>query len=204
MIAHTVAQGECLYSIAGKYGLPWTTIWNHPQNAGLKQKRKDPNVLLSGDLVMVPDKQLREESCPTDAKYSFQVNIPQTKLRLQMLDRNHQPRAGLNYSVSIDGTVHTGTTDSEGRIEEPIPPDASKAHLCLQDGDNTEQYDIDLGHVNPVDHETGGEQRLENLGLGKGMDPKVALRWFQKKYGLNQSGELDSQTLDKLKSIHGC
>jgi hypothetical protein len=203
MIAYNVAQGDCIYSIAKQYGFAWKVLWNLPDNAALKQKRKDPNVLLVGDVVMVPEKQQKQVSCATDANHTFQLNATPARLALQMLDRNHRPRKGLKYSVSIDGEVHTGTTDGEGKINEPMPADAKKASLVLQDGPNAEKYEISLGHVNPVDHETGGPQRLENLGL-KDMDPKIALLWFQKKNGLQQSGKLDSQTLAKLKSVHGC
>jgi LysM domain len=203
MIAYTVVQGDCFYSIAATYGFPWKVLWNHPDNAALKQKRKDPNVLLPGDVVMVPEKQQKEVSCATDANHPFQLNAMPAKLVLQMLDRNHKPRKGLKYSVSIDGEVHTGTTDGQGKIDQLIRPDAKKASLVLQDGQDVEKYEVSLGHVNPIDDKTGGQQRLENLGL-KGMSPKIALLWFQKKNGLQQSGELDSQTLTKLKSVHGC
>jgi hypothetical protein len=198
-----VVQGDCIYSIAKQYGFAWKVLWNLADNAGLKQTRKDPNVLLVGDVVMVPEKQQKEMSCATDAKHTFQLNDTPARLALQMLDRNHKPRKGLPYSVSIDGAVHSGTTDGEGKINEPMPADAKKASLVLQDGQNVEKYEISLGHVNPVDHETGGQQRLENLGL-KGLDSKIALLWFQKKNGLPQSGQLDSETLAKLKSVHGC
>lgn len=203
MTAHTVAQGDCIYSIAEQYGLLWTTIWNHPENAELKQKRKNPNVLLAGDVVMIPDKTVKRESRGTDATHKFKVKTIPAQLRLQMLDRNHKPRSGLGYTISIDGSLRRGTTDGQGRIHETMPPDAKKATLCLLVGDQTEKYDIDLGHVNPIEDSTGGQQRMTNLGLGQ-LKPKTALLWFQKKYGLAESGELDSQTLAKLKSIHGC
>lgn len=203
MSAYTVVQGDCIYSIAAKYGFPWKVLWNHPDNAALKQQRKDPNVLLPGDVVMVPDLRKKDVSCATDANHPFQLNGSPAKLSLQMLDRNHNPRKGLKYSISIDGVVQTGTTNGQGKINHSIQPDAKKATLTLQDGQNVEKYEVNLGHVNPIDHPTGGQQRMENLGL-KGMDPKIALMWFQKKNGLQQSGQLDAPTLAKLKSVHGC
>jgi LysM repeat protein len=43
---YTVKQGDHLSSIAHEYGFPdYQTIWNHADNAQLKQKRKNPNVL---------------------------------------------------------------------------------------------------------------------------------------------------------------
>jgi hypothetical protein len=33
MPKHTVAEGECLSSIAHRYGFFWKTLWDHPENA---------------------------------------------------------------------------------------------------------------------------------------------------------------------------
>ena len=56
MPVHTVEQGEHLSSIAAKYGFQKVaTIWDHPDNAGLKSKRKNPHILLPGDKVVIPE-----------------------------------------------------------------------------------------------------------------------------------------------------
>ena len=52
---HKVVQGEHLFGIARKYGFPdWKKIWNHGQNAELKELRKNPNVLFPGDELLFP------------------------------------------------------------------------------------------------------------------------------------------------------
>ena len=44
MPKYTIGDGESLISVAVKdYGFFWQTIWNHPENAVLKDKRKDLN-----------------------------------------------------------------------------------------------------------------------------------------------------------------
>ena len=52
---YPVKQGDSLASIAFDHGLFWQSVWNHPNNARLKQQRGSPNILKPGDVVFVPD-----------------------------------------------------------------------------------------------------------------------------------------------------
>lgn len=83
---YTVQTGDCISSIAFERGFFWETIWNHPKNAELKQKRQDPNILKEGDLVHIPDKELKEESCATDQKHKFKMKGVPAKLKLKVME----------------------------------------------------------------------------------------------------------------------
>jgi len=62
---HTVVQGEHLSSIAKKYGFSsYKTIWDHGQNADLKKKRQNPNVIFPGDRLFIPDKVEKSPGTP--------------------------------------------------------------------------------------------------------------------------------------------
>ena len=67
---YTVKEGDCIASLAYDRGLLWQTVWNHPLNALLKTQRQDPNVLKPGDIVHLPDKQLKTVDKPTDQRQS--------------------------------------------------------------------------------------------------------------------------------------
>ena len=71
MPTHKVAAGESIISIAKDYGFFWKTVWEHGNNASLKEKRKNPNVLLEGDEVFIPEKQLKKVSKGADATHKF-------------------------------------------------------------------------------------------------------------------------------------
>lgn len=46
MTIHRAAQGECLSTIAARYGFSrWQALFNHPDNAALEAQRKSPNLL---------------------------------------------------------------------------------------------------------------------------------------------------------------
>ncbi|UCF85631.1 MAG: peptidoglycan-binding protein [Desulfobacteraceae bacterium] len=208
MPEYQVKQGECISSIAQKHGLFWEKVWEHPKNAQLKEKRKDPNVLYAGDVVFVPDKEENEESCATEQRHRFRKKGVPAMLRLQLFDED-ESRANEPFILEIDGEPFTGTTDGEGRLNHPIPPTAKRGRLLV--GETQDEYVLNLGHVDPIHEITGVQARLKNLGFGCGkidgiLGPKTeaALSQFQKKYGLLESGKLDTATEKKLVEVHGC
>jgi len=63
---YEVQAGDCISSIAYERGFSLETIWNHPANAALKQRRRNPYVLRPGDVLKIPDKTEHLESCQTE------------------------------------------------------------------------------------------------------------------------------------------
>ena len=49
MPQYTVRQGDSIASIAFDHGFRWETIWQHPNNAGIRELRENPYVLHPGD-----------------------------------------------------------------------------------------------------------------------------------------------------------
>jgi N-acetylmuramoyl-L-alanine amidase len=208
MAKHTIRQGECITSIVDKYGLFWETVWDHAQNAELKQQLQNPNVLQPGDELFIPDKEVKEENCAPEQKHRFRKKGIPAMLCLRLLD-NDEPRADESYTLEVDGESFSGTTDAEGRLKQRIAPGAKQVKLLV--GENKDQYILDLGCMDPVAETTGVQARLNNLGFNcgevdgvSGPETKSAIHQFQQKYGLTESGEADSATRDKLVEMHGC
>jgi N-acetylmuramoyl-L-alanine amidase len=201
-------QGDCISSIAQKHGLFWEKVWEHPKNAQLKEKRKDPNVLYAGDMVFLPDKEENEESCATGQRHRFRKKGVPAMLRLQFFEED-EPRADEPFILDIDGELFSGTTDEEGRLEHPISPEARRGKVLL--GDDQDEYQLNLGHIDPIDEIKGVQIRLNNLSFDCGdadgvLNPKTetAIRGFQRKYDLPESGEPDEATRNRLLEVHGC
>src|SRR5438270_7345148 len=89
---YIVKQGDHVSSIAKDNGFPdYHIIWDHPNNAELKQKRQNPNVLFPGDHVFLPDREKHEEPCPTDQHHRFRAKLSRLRLRLVLEDLLEKP-----------------------------------------------------------------------------------------------------------------
>jgi len=203
---YIVKQGDCISSIADRFGLFPDTIWNDPENRELKEKRKDPNILLPGDTVFVRDLEEREETCATGQKHIFRKKGVPEKLRVQFMSGD-DPISNEKYILDIDGELRSGSTDSNGKLEENITPGVKKVKLWL--GEDKTEYVISPGNLDPIDEVSGVQARLNNLGFNcgkpdgkKGPKTTIALRRFQKRYDLKETGEIDKQTVGKLESTH--
>lgn len=205
---HRVLAGECISSIANRYGFFWMTLWNLPENATLKNKRKNPNVLMPGDEVVVPDIRIREQEVATDAQHTFvRLGIPM-QFRMQLLSAG-QPRSGVAYRFDIEGQSATGKTDSEGIVKLSIPPGTTTGTLWLKEGETPEIYELSFGELNPIEDVSGVQQRLNNLGydckVTKQLDEQtlVALSTFRAERQLADSDSIDDATRDALLEAHG-
>ncbi|MET0395876.1 MAG: hypothetical protein ABW277_03555 [Longimicrobiaceae bacterium] len=206
-ITHVVAEGDCIASIAFGNGFHPDTVWRDPANAGLRALRGNPNVLLAGDEVVVPD--LREKRVPaaTGRRHRFRRRGVPEKLRMQVMDSD-QPRAGVAYVLEIDGARREGRADAEGRIEEWIPPGARAGKLVIGSGEDADEIDLQLGGLDPVTTEAGVRARLENLGFlhaasGEEASLDAAVRLFRQHHGLPPGDALDAAARSALLEAHG-
>ena len=210
---HVVGQGECLTRIASRYGFKnYRTIYDHPKNAEFKQKRPNPNLIHPGDVIFIPDKELKTESCSTARLHSFVVPSARRILRIVIEDADHVRQSNVAYEMVIEGRAYRGTTDAQGLLEQSIPVDAEEGTL------RTEKYEwpLRIAHLNPVadsndDGVSGLQARLRNMGYDPGnidglIGPKTraAIRAFQAKNSLTVDGELNESTRAKIVDNHGC
>ncbi len=202
---HVISRGESVPSVAKDGGYFWQTLWNHPQNAELKAKRKDPNILFEGDELFVPELELRWETRSTEAKHKFKRNGDPLKFKLQ-LKQMGDPRANEDYTLQLDTGTFRGKTDGDGKIEITIPGNSRGGVLLLNGG--KEKLAVRIGHLDPIDELSGVQQRLTNLAFPTGNEDgelsdqtRDALRRFQQKQKLPVTGEADDATKAKLKEL---
>lgn len=126
---HTAQQGESVESIAHAAGHIWETVWNHPDNAALRQLRRSPHVLLPGDVVFVPPLTAREVERPTGQQHPFHRKGVPSRLKVRFLV-DDKPRASAAYVFIVDGKREKeGQTDGDGLLDEPVSPLARRVEV---------------------------------------------------------------------------
>jgi hypothetical protein len=211
-------QGDCLSSIALTRGFDPKTVWEHGDNADLRERRTNPNALLPGDSLFVPELEQKDEPAPTDKLTTFKLSVGPIRLRVR-LTKHTKARPDEPYKLELyssaapgkpgegDATLE-GQTDGDGWIDQPIPITAKSARLSLRE--DKELHELHIGHLDPHDEATGAQGRLRGLGFyfGKidgeiGPKTEAAIRRFQKANSLTVNGELDDATASSLRDAYG-
>ncbi len=204
---HRVQQGECLTSIAEQYGFFWQTLWDHPENARLRDQGRHPNTLMPGDVVHIPDKRMASYTRRTGARHTWKVKGIPAKLRVQILE-DDRPRANEPFVLDVGGAITMGTTDGSGFVVANVPPRATQGVLTVGEGETATEYVVRLGHLDPFDTVSGVQARLTNLGFhcevtGSLDDTtREALRAFQAQHGLAVTGDADGATMSRIRDLH--
>jgi len=204
---HIVKAGECVATIAAKYGIPWKAIWDAPENAMLRRTRSDPNVLAAGDKVIVPKPKPRQEPVQAGQNNKFVVKREKVRLYLQ-LKAGPDPLGGEDWEILCGDKKAQGTTESDGLVEAEIPHDENEAILILPK--RKQKFTLALGELDPIDTVRGAQARLHNLGLYNGersgnLDDatRTAIEQLQTIEKLPVTGKYDSATQKALAKIYG-
>ncbi|HSR14078.1 MAG TPA: peptidoglycan-binding protein, partial [Thermodesulfobacteriota bacterium] len=213
---YTVKQGDHLSKIANEHGFTdYRAIWDHPSNADLKKKRENPNILQAGDVVHIPEKELKTETGSTEQRHRFKAKIPTVMLRVVFKDFDDKPIADKECELNLDGRVFTLKTDGQGKIEQRIPAFAETGLLTFKDPEVPfDPLPVRIGHLDPADEVSGWQARLNNLGYPAGpVDGKMndqlkgAIEEFQCD-AFKNAGQVDGKcgpnTIAKLKKVYGC
>ena len=215
-VTHVVGRGESLSAIAARHGRRKQDILDHPDNLTLKAKRKNPEALLPGDRLTIPDFDERLEDVATEREHTFVVEIPTIEVKLRVVDHLHRALAGKQYRLEHEAARWQGTLGDDGDFSHDLPASATTATLRVwlhdkdDDGDDEGDlvYPLHIGGLDPHDEPSGVQMRLAGLGYAVSASGQIddatrsALRAFQKRHGLTASGEADAETQEELRRIH--
>jgi hypothetical protein len=214
---HTVKQGECLASIAKRFGFnDYKKIYHDPNNDDFRALRSNPNIICPGDQIYIPDLETKTLEHASDRKHRFVLKRPKVLLRLVIQDQDGNPTDSADYRLILGSEVISAATKEDGLIEHEVPADLEQATLDVTFRKNfgkavTQRWSLKLGYLDPVEEAAGIQARLTNLGYDCGdldgiIGPKTkaAIRLFQEDEGLAADGIAGPKTQTKLKSLHRC
>jgi hypothetical protein len=206
-VPYVIRTGDHLAKIAAKMRFDPDAVWASEENADLRARRPDPNMLCAGDILYVPKPETPVwQKVTLGSVNKFVVSVPTVKITLT-LAQNGQPIANATCKVhGLPGDPER-TTDGAGKLEFDAP--ASLEFVTLEFESLSLVRRMRIGHLDPVETDSGIAQRLRNLGfLGRtdGAPGTLgrAITAFQRANGLPATGLIDAATRSKLSGQHGC
>ena len=187
-VPHVVAEGEYLALIALRNGFHDSRlIWDDPANAELKARRKNPNVLLAGDKLVIPDKVAGRVSVTTGKVNPFQATGDVLTLNVHFENAGAKPLASRDVTLALAG-VRRGRRLRPGAGRSRRPPTArgccirtspvpsatalaatqADVQILAQPADPPAAFRLLIGNLDPVDAPSGQRARLDNLGYFAG------------------------------------
>lgn len=216
---YVVRQGEWLDKIAHDFGFSsWRTIYDAPENEGFRAKRPNPDIIYPGDELIIPDKDLKMEPVEPGVPGVIVLKRTQSRIRIEPLMPDGRGYAGHTYVLELStGIELSGIVPQNGVVEHFIPTSTDRATLSITstDGEIDNEWELLIGHLDPVSEVTGLKARLSHLQYFCGPvdgelddDTHAALLQFQydhaDAYGLKPSGEPDADTLSAIEAEYGC
>ena len=213
MKPYVIKQGEYLTKLSHTRGFSADEVWNHADNADLKQARENPNMLRAGDVLFIPDEPTKPLALTAETENKYVAKVPTVTVSV-VLDEDDEPLADVTYRLEGLGDEQEYTSDGEGRITFEAPVNVREVVIHLVDKDM--RLRVGVGDLDPADTPSGARMRLTALGFYggrvQGEDAYVAhddatlaaaTQAFQQAQGLDASGELDDATRNALVAAHG-
>lgn len=211
MRPYVVRTGDHLSRIAFEQGLDADTIWNDPKNAELKKLRGNPNILLTGDILYLPDPLPKKWLPVTVGSTNKFVATPPTTTLSVTITLAGKPLANEKCLVHGLSPSQPMATDGDGKLS--LRLGLSVRSVTVEFPRIPLVRTLRIGHLDPVTEPTGIRQRLAHLGY---MAPRTnageldsaaigsALRSFQTENQLPATGTADDATRSALERAHGC
>lgn len=215
---HTVQQGETLNRIARQYDfISGEKIYNHEDNAEFRALRTNPNVIYPGDQINIPDKEDKVVWGSTNQTHVFRVPRPQIDMFcVRIQNRAGKPWAGKRVTLTVGGQHIDAPIGSNGLIKVDLPDGNEttgelKIFMDPNSDEPTHQYDVQLGHLDPVEELSGVQARCNFLSFECGVADgimgrrtRAGVKEFQAEHDLDVDGVPGPMTKGKLEEVFGC
>ena len=215
MRPYLIWQGDYLTKLAHTMGFDGMSMWNHPRNKPLREKRQQPDMLHPGDILWIPDHpDFKQLNVHMGASNRYVARIPKkpVELRLQV---GGEPLPKEPYVIlGLGPDPLEGATDENGFLKTQVQVHVREIEVILPRKNVTLR--LRIGDMDPVDTISGLRKRLLHLGFYQPTQVGIenadaedgealiaALKAFQASKNLPATGKLDEDTRKALESAHG-
>jgi hypothetical protein len=208
MRPYVIAQGDYLSQLAARFGFDATTVWGHPANRELAALRRNPDMLLPGDVLQIPEPRAGASlSVQAQTTNRFRARVPRVTVAVVFRDHG-RPIANARYEIR-GVTFPPGTSNGDGKVEVRVPVTIREFEVYFPE--QRRSFLVCVGHMDPLDEQSGLRQRLQHLGhmplwlsAADGSDAFTrAIRKYQRAAGLPETGIADEATRAQMKVDHG-
>ena len=221
MRPYIVRQGDVLSRIAARHGFDAQEVWEDDANRALRELRGSPDVLHPGDVLHIPDPVApRGTRISSRTTNRYVATLPSLPIRVVVRRGSEVVRNERCEIVSLTPPLEA-QTDGDGLLSFEAPYHVEEIRVRFPA--RSFELLLRVGHLDPIDEESGVVARLENLGFlmpsgmlqgGRVHRPLYtqdaqrvrmarALACFQRQQGLAPTGELDEATRNALRDAHG-
>jgi N-acetylmuramoyl-L-alanine amidase len=202
-----IEQGDYLDTLAHRFGFRASEVWQSSENAALRAKRK-PEQLHPGDVLHIPTDPPKWLPVTPSTTNGYSAAVPRVPLRLTFeTAEDGKPCAGEACVVEGLGAPLEAQTDGSGLLELAVP--VTVRELTIRFVKRNVRHHVHVGGMDPIDEDSGVAKRLAHLMLlgPHQMDDAEAvadaLRRFQRRQQLPETGTLDDATKAALLRVHG-
>jgi hypothetical protein len=207
---YKVQQGECLISIAQKFGIvDWRTIYDHPENEAFKELRQNPNMICAGDEVYIPGLEGARVKAEANKKLTFVLRQAKAYFPVRLTNSKFEPLADISYTLSVYKSekdlkddplqrFEDQKTDEDGFVEQLLPKGAKFAVLEYAPYESRPSLTLKkrffIGELDDPRTKEGTRSRLNHFGFFSGEGRfndeskelfSKQLEGFKEKYGLS-------------------
>ncbi|MGA3124580.1 MAG: hypothetical protein ABSF69_27815 [Polyangiaceae bacterium] len=164
-VPYVVRKNDYLAKIAYKLGFDPDSVWNDASNDDLRKLRPDPNQLLAGDLLHIPDPGDNPPPVHTlniGTSNTFVSPDPPTVTVNQTFEDGDADTYTRKAYTITELPEQTGlSTGDDGTATFTVPVSLDQVTLVFTD--SGESWVIVVGGIDPVDSTSGMFKRLQNL-----------------------------------------
>lgn len=214
---HTVVQGETLARIARQYKFGSAmNLYNHPANAEFRKLRPNPDLIFPGDEVTIPDVDTKPLTISTGRQHVFCLKRETEKLKLKLQNKRGKSLQDKKILLTLAGEKIEAIIGTDGVLEVDLPKGDEKeaildVYMNPDSEEPTHRFELQLGHLDPVETLSGVQARCNMLGFDCGVadgvmgaKTRTGVKAFQKANGLDVDGVPGPKTKAKLQEVYGC